>query len=182
MKVRYIETSVLLWCAKNREGLPGGVVSDLVLAEVHNLDEPWRDWAARLLEEASPLCLRLELSEVEFAQKYVYNHVLASSDYPLGLHYALACLRGLDGVVSCGDALEERKPELDRINSHFKVPAVEVETFECSELPEKLFEVRGMIGRLLESQGPVRLLQAVRESQEFFQREKGLKLKRVGKI
>ncbi len=180
----YVETSAILNKAANKEKLEGeAIISDVVLAEIHNLDEPWRDWCARLLKENPPPNIRIEQEEVEFARKYVYNKVLSKEDYIIGLHYILACLRGAKKLMTCNPLFAEKKEELDRINRHFKKPTIEIELVECTKIPEEtLKKVRSMAHRLLETQGPVKLVQALRESQEFFQKEKELKIRRISRI
>ncbi len=184
----YVETSLLLAMAKEASSFDELytvelVVSDLVIAEVHNLEEPWRQWVAQFLNEREVACLRVEKEDLEFARKYIYNKVLSTEEYPLGVHYLMACTRGADRCYTCDVMLEQLKEGMDRINGHFGKPTVSISVIPCEDYPRQdLLKVRAMVGRLCESQGEVRLLSAIRESVDFFQREKGIRLRRVPKV
>lgn len=183
----YAETSFVLAACKDEaaEGRlkEGFVVSDLVIAEIHNLDEPWRTWSAQLLKELNPVCLRIENDLVEFAKKYVYNKVIGYGELSLGIHYILAACGGADLLVSCDARFSELKAGFDNLNRHFGRPTIDVEVAECADWPrDMLSRIRGMVGRLCESQGSVRLTSAVYESLDFFFREKELRLRRVARL
>ncbi len=183
----YITTSLLLSIAKEPEKLSQiegePYISDLVIAEVHNIEEPWREWVAKLLKEHPMLCVKVQKEELEFSRKYVYNKVLTPEEYCTGLHYYIGCTKGFDEVHTCNSLMAEKKEELDRINQHFNKKTTEVKLLKCTDFPaEELSRVRKMIARLCETQGEIKLLSAIRESVDFFFKEKELSLRRVEKI
>ncbi|BAT71221.1 hypothetical protein TST_0413 [Thermosulfidibacter takaii ABI70S6] len=187
MKI-YVETTLLLAMAKDEElaqkiDLKNAFISDLVLAEIHNLEEPWRNWVAKFLKEHPLVSVKLQKEEIEFARKYVYNKIIKPEEFTLGLHYFIGCSKGFDAIYTCDPLLEQLKPEMDRINLHFNKNTTEVKNFSCTDYPQAdLIKIRQMINRLCESQGEVRLLTAIRESQEFFCKEKELSIKRLEKL
>ncbi|MGB9808101.1 MAG: hypothetical protein ACPLSJ_06035, partial [Thermosulfidibacteraceae bacterium] len=125
----YIETSAILFFVKKdlKENLTNLLkdkthfISDLVLAEIHNMDEPYREYTARLLEEIGFPVLKLQEEDTEFARKYVYNKVIETKEYSLGLHYYLAAKNNA-AIITASNRLIEVKEGLERINNHFKVP------------------------------------------------------------
>ncbi len=182
MKI-YIETQLLISAAKYDEcSLPKeAFTSDLAIAEIHNIDEPERTWVAQLLENNYIPCLKVNKEEFEFARKYVYNHIINPKDFCLGVHYAIAA-KVQAKLFSNDERFSLLKEEFNRINQHFGWPITKVEVAKCSTTETNLQKVREMINRLFETQGSVRTVAAVKESVEFFTREKKLNLKRVEKI
>lgn len=188
MPKKYIETTSLLLAIREefKEKLLSEIkdfdyfVSDLVLAEIHNMDEPDREYVARLLNEINPLVLKIQEEDLEFGRKYVYNKVLENKDYPLGVHYLIASKNNAV-IVTCAKKLSDLKDGLDRINSYFKLPTSTISLIGYYE-SETLEKVRASIGRLVETQGEKKLAVNIRESSEFFIREKKLPLVRREKV
>lgn len=188
MSKKYIETTSLLSALKDefKEKLLSEIkgfnyfVSDLVLAEIHNMDEPDREYVARLLQEINPPVLKIQEEDLEFGRKYVYNKVLESKDYPLGVHYLIASKNNAV-IVTCLKKLLELKDGLERINNYFKLPTPDISIIGHYE-NESLDRIRVSIGRLVEAQGEKKLAIVIRESSEFFIREKKLSLIRREKV
>ncbi|GEM_PF-6633105 len=188
----YIDTELLLFATKSRENeeqfnalLSGHqpFLSDLVIAEVHNLEEQFRHWVGEFLEKNPMPVIKVNEESIEFARKYVYNKVIEMKDFAIGLHYAIASLKGIDIVFTPSDKWVELYEGFKRINEHFNVSAPEIRKVDVKEIPKSsLEEIRVKIARLLEAQGTTRLFKAIIESQELFFKEKGFRLTRIEKI
>lgn len=154
--------------------------SDVTLAEIHNLEEPIREFSARFLNDINIPVLKLHEYLAEFSRKYVYNKVLEEKDYSIGLHYLIASKNSAK-LITADEKFEKLKEGLDRINSYFKVPITDVE-IKGTYSNELLDKVRYNIGKLISSQGEKKFTVSIRESSEFFIREKKLPLLRREKI
>ena len=192
----YVETSlVLLALERGDEGeeargylegvlQKGGHLSELVLAEVHNLDEPRREWAARLLKELPFPLLRVNLQALELANRYVYNRVLEGPLRDLGLHGALASVRKCERLDTCDGRFLEALEGIERVNQVAGYPSssVHLPLGEGWKGDEELDGVRALSWRVTSRKKGEEVVRAIQEMAQNFMKEKGLSLEKVGRI
>ncbi len=188
----YVDTELIIFAAKQKENedvfnelLSGHqpFISDIVIAEIHNLNEPFRHWTAQYLEKNTFPVIKISEEAIEFAKKYVYNKVIDSKDLTIGLHFSLASYKGIDFIVTPNEKWEQYFQGFKRINEHFNLSVPEIKKVTLKEIPQtNLEDIREKIARLLETQGTTRLYRAIIESQEHFSREKKIKFQRIEKI
>ncbi len=188
----YLDTELLIFAAKSKENeeklnalLSGHqpFLSDLIIAEIHNLDEHFRHWIAQFLERNPMPVIKVNEEIIEFARKYVYNKVIEIENFTVGLHYAIASLKGIEIIFTPSEEWLSFYQGFKRINEHFNVSTPEIKKIEAEDIPSSnLKDVRKKIARLLETQGTTRLFRAIIESQEHFFKEKGIRLTRIEKI
>lgn len=194
----YIETSTILAslertdlgerCDQFLKGLPleSSYLSELVLAEIHNLEEPRREWAARLLKERPFPILRVNVRALDLANKYFFNKVILPEHRDGGLHVAIASLRGCETLYTWDeDHLIAQQEGFGRINNvmgcpipHLLSPFPIEEGWEDAEL----HAVRALSYRVTSRKQKKEVVRGVVESADFFMKEKGLNLQKVGKI
>ncbi|RLD96484.1 MAG: hypothetical protein DRI93_00830 [Aquificota bacterium] len=193
----YVETSLVLVALRNDERgeeargylekvwEAGGHLSELVLAEIHNLDEPRREWTARLLKDVPLPILRVNLQSLELANRYVYNKVFDQPLRDLGFHAALASVRRCERLDTCDGRLLEAVQGIDRVNqvAGYTTPGF---SFPLSNGPwegdEELDGVRTLSWRVTSRRKSEEVVRTVQEMADNFVREKGLSLEKVGKI
>lgn len=193
----YVETSLVLMALRDDgageeargylEGVwkEGGHLSELVLAEVHNLDEPRREWTARLLKDIPFPLLRVNLQALDLANRYVYNKVFDQSLRDLGFHAALASVRNCDRLDTCDGRFLEAVQGIKRVNQVAGYATPEVSTPLSGgpwEGDEELDGVRALSWRVTSRKKGKEVVRTIQGMADNFMREKGLSLEKVGKI
>ncbi len=196
MTMIYLETSLVLEALKKgEEGEAarsyleevldqGGHLSELVLAEVHNLDEPRREWTARLLKELPFPLLRVNSQAVDLANRYVYNKVFQEALRDLGLHVALASVRGCDRLDTLDKRVLEAKEGIERVNqvAQFSVPEIHLPLAGDWEADRELDGIRALSWRVTSRKRIEEVTRTIQEMADNFMKEKGLSLEKVGRV
>ncbi len=190
----YVETSLVLEALKKGEEgdkalahlrsiRDGGYLSEPVLAEIHNLEEPRREWVARLLKELPFPILRVNPQAVELANRYVYNRVFEGTLRDLGLHVALASVRGCEGIDTCDSRLEEALDGMKRVNqvAGYTLPTIRFPVGK-KDGDGELDEVRALAWRVTSRKKVEEVARTIQEMADSFMKEKGLSLEKVGKV
>ncbi len=192
----YVETSLVLEALKKGEAGEralaylkrvkdeGGHLSELVLAEIHNLDEPRREWTARLLRELSFPLLRVNPTSLELANRYVYNKVFPGELRDLGLHVALASVRDCSKLDTCDGRLVEALEGIEKVNqvAGYPVPSVSLPLGEEWEGDQELDGVRALSWRVTSRKKTEEVARTIQEMADNFMKEKGLSLEKVGRV
>ena len=191
----YVETSLVLEALKKGEegeralaylkGVKeeGGHLSEQVLAEIHNLDEPRREWAARLLKEVPFPLLRVNLPSLELANRYVYNRVFPGELRDLGLHMALASVRNCSRLDTCDSRVLDALEGIERVNqvAGHSVPSVNLALGEWGG-DQELDGVRALSWKVTSRRKVEEVARTIQEMADNFMKEKGLSLKKVGRV
>ncbi len=162
-----------------------GHISELVLSEVYNLNEPRREWTARLLADLSLPVVRISTKAVNLAQRYVYNKVLEAPLRDLGLHVALASVGTWKEVGTWDRRLVKAREGIERINktAGYPIPVLSIPSPLWMWGPdEELDGVRALSWRVTEKKKDYELMRIIQEMAANFIREKGLTLEKVGKV
>lgn len=162
----------------------GGHISELLLAEIHNLDEPRREWVARLLRDLPFPILRINLKAVNLAQRYVYNKIFEGSLRDLGLHAALASVKAWEELVSLDERLITAREEIERINrvAGYSTPAFSHLLSIGWKGDEELDRVRALSWRVTGGKKGEEVLKIIQDMASSFLKEKKLALEKVGKV
>ncbi len=193
----YVETSLVLMALRDGEAgeeakrylegvwKEGGHLSELVLAEIHNLDEPRREWTARLLKDIPFPLLRVNLQALDLANRYVYNKVFGQSLRDLGFHAALASVRNCNRLDTCDGRFLEAVQGIKRVNRVAGYTTPEISTPLSGgpwEGDEELDGVRALSWRVTSRKKGEEVVRTIQKMADNFMREKGLSLEKVGKI
>jgi len=193
----YIETSVILASVEKGEfgercveflntlSLESTYLSELVLAEVHNLEEPRREWVARLLKKRPFAIYRVSTKAIELAEKYFFNKVIAPEHRDTGLHVAIASLYGCKTLYTWDkDYIISNQQGFSKINSIFGCSLPElILPFDDYEWKDKeLYNIRALSYRVTSRKDKREITRGIKESCDFFLKEKKLTLDKVGKV
>ncbi len=164
----------------------GGHISELLLAEIHNLNEPRREWTAQLLKELPLPILRINLKAVNLAQRYVYNKIFEGPLRDLGLHAALASVKACEELVTLDERLITAREGVERINqvAHYSTPAFSHSQPLSMEWKgdEELYKMRSLSWRVTGKKKGEEVVRIIQEMAANFLKEKGLTLEKVGKV
>jgi len=162
----------------------GGHISELLLAEIHNLDEPRREWVARLLRDLPLPILRINLKAVNLAQRYVYNKIFEGPLRDLGLHAALASVKAWEELVTLDERLITAREGIERINqvADYPTPAFSHPLSIGWKGDEKLDRVRALSWRVTGEKKGEEVMRIIQDMAASFLKEKKLALEKVGKV
>lgn len=162
----------------------GGHISELLLAEIHNLNEPRREWTAQLFRELPLPILRINLKAVNLAQRYVYNKIFEGSLKDLGLHAALASVKAWEELVTLDERLTTAREGVERINqvADHPTPAFSLPLSIEWKGDEELDRVRALSWRVTGEKKGEEVVRIIQEMAANFLKEKRLSLEKVGKV
>jgi predicted nucleic acid-binding protein len=191
----YVETSLVLEALKKGEDgeralvylrkvkEEGGYLSEVVLAEIHNLEEPRREWVARLLKELPFPLLRVNPPSVELANRYVYNRVFEGELRDLGLHVALASVRGCERLDTLDGRLDGAIEGVGRVNQVAGYPSPSINfPLGKGERDGELDGVRALSWKVTSRKKAEEVARIIQEMADSFMKEKELSLEKVGKV
>ena len=162
----------------------GGHISEPLLAEIHNLDEPRREWVARLLKDLPFPILRMNLDAINLAQRYVYNKIFEGPLRDLGLHAALASVKAWEELVTLDERLITAREGIERINqvANYPTPAFSLPLSIRWTGDEELDRVRALSWRVTGEKKGEEVVRIIQDMAASFLKEKRLALEKVGKV
>jgi len=162
-----------------------GHVSELLLSEIYNLDEPRKEWAAQLFNELPFPILRVNPEVLELANRYVYNKVFDSNLRDLGAHAALATIRECEGLLSLDNRMLNNTENIARINkvAGYNTPRIFSAHPQKTWLAdEELDNIRSLSWRVTNRKKAEETARSIQEMANNFLKEKSINLRKVGKI
>ena len=192
-----IETSVILAALRSSEHgetvkshLQGlleqkGHLSELLLAEIYNLEEPRKEWASQLFRELSFPVLRVNPESLELANRYIYNKVLPPDLRDLVAHAALATIKECEGLFTLDTRILNAVEEIARINNVAGYPTPRIFSADLQEeepIDKELDKIRSLSWKVTNRRKAEEVARDIKEMANNFLKEKGVNLRKVGKI
>lgn len=78
----------------------GIYISNEVVREISRADEPRRSQLERLIREANPLLLEVDIEAEELAERYIKEGIIPARYRSDALHIAVAVINGIEAIIS----------------------------------------------------------------------------------